>query len=151
MEDSVREMENKAAARDYAWKWFQLHAGQRQTVFQFFLAIIGAVLAGYFALLHAEPSSCVARFFGLLIMGLSFLFWRLDCRGSQLVKIAERYLKTGEEKLALSMQLNEIKLVANADADKGGYRYLEWVHSFRQIYQYIFGLIALLGLVVLLR
>ena len=140
----------EAAARDYAWKWFQYHASQRQTVFQFFLAVIGAVLAAYLAVLHSGANAGFARFFGLLIMVLGFLFWRLDCRGGRLVKIAEQYLKVDEANLASLLGRSEIKLIEGAGQDKGAYPCLECVHSFRQIYMYIFILIGLMGFVIVL-
>jgi hypothetical protein len=138
-------------ASEYAWKWFQYHAAQRQTVFQFFLAIIGAVLAGYFALTHDGNISPLSRLFGVLVLILSFLFWRLDCRGRRLVKIGERYLAQEEQRLAALLSSNEICFIANADADKGEYPSLICVHSFRQIYRYIFILIGALGVLVILR
>jgi hypothetical protein len=136
-------------ASEYAWKWFEYHSSQRQTVFQFFLAIIGAILAGYFAIADGGQPSLISPLFGLLICVLSFLFWRLDCRGLRLVKIAERYLIEDENRLAAIVG-EKIKLVASADLDKGKYPLLEKVHSFRQVYQCIFALIGLLGLVMLL-
>lgn len=138
-------------ASEYAWKWFQYHATQRQTVFQFFLAIIGAVLAGYFALTHDGAISPLSRWFGVLVLILAFLFWRLDCRGRQLVKIGERYLAHEEQRLAALLQTDEIRLMANADADKGEYPCLQAVHSFRQIYRDIFILIGSLGVLIILR
>ena len=56
------------AASEYAWKWFEYHASQRQMVFQFFLAIVGAILAGYFAIGDAAEASGISPLCGALIV-----------------------------------------------------------------------------------
>ena len=34
-------------AQNYAWNWFEYHAGQRLTSFNYFLILIGVVVVGY--------------------------------------------------------------------------------------------------------
>lgn len=161
----------QAAARTYAWEWFKYHAGQRQSVFRFYLIISGAVFTGYFASTGTARGELreFAYLSGLLLLAISFLFWRLDVRSQELVKIAEKYLKvdelilskrlfeenarvlgSGEENVLdgdIKEQCDSIRLAFLADDVREERRIVIFfrMRSFRQIYFYIFLLLSLLG------
>lgn len=40
------ELALNSAAREHAWKYVEIHAGQRMSIFNFFLVLSGLVLAG---------------------------------------------------------------------------------------------------------
>lgn len=80
---------------EYAWRWFELHAKQRATMFNFFLLASGA-LANAFGLLvrgdlywYAFAVSLIGVVVGAIAIGL-------DVRNHQLVSMGEDALKRFE-------------------------------------------------------
>lgn len=84
-------------ALDHAWRYFALHAQQRISVFNFFVVLSGILATGIGAGLQAgKPMAPVVAILGALLALLSFVFYRLDGRASELVKLAETALISGE-------------------------------------------------------
>ncbi|MBX5159846.1 hypothetical protein HJB89_22425 [Rhizobium sp. NZLR8] len=78
------------AALNHAWKYFELHANQRMTLFNFFSAFSGLIVAGIGATLQASSKYAFAGAgLGLVLTAVSLIFWKLDQRASFLVKHAE--------------------------------------------------------------
>lgn len=76
---------------DYAWKWFEYHAKQRISMFNFFIVgagVWGTVLARLFVGKQYVMSATVS-IIGILI---SFVFIFLDYRNKILVQVAEKIL-----------------------------------------------------------
>jgi hypothetical protein len=87
-------------ARDHAWRYFEIHSGQRMTMFNYFTVFAGLVLAGIGATLQGSPRlSAIGVPLGLLLALLSFVFWKLDQRMSFLVKHSEAAQRLIEEEL----------------------------------------------------
>jgi hypothetical protein len=85
-------------ATTHAWRYFELHAKQRISVFNFFIAFSGLVSAGIVGCLQGPPSLALTGILlSLLLALLSFLFWKLDTRTAFLVKHAERALTALEK------------------------------------------------------
>jgi hypothetical protein len=87
---------------DYAWGWFQYHASQRLTAFNFFLVIVGFLLVGYAqAILNRWDAFGV----GLGVIGLciSIGFFALDVRNRELVNLGRDALRTLEETIGASL------------------------------------------------
>jgi hypothetical protein len=85
---------------EYAWRYFNFHASQRTTMFNFFL-VFSAFFIGVYVnsgLTHGEPGilTLMMPIVGILIT-IMFLF--LDRRNEELVHIAEDVLKKLEEDL----------------------------------------------------
>ena len=75
---------------DHAWRYFELHANQRMTVFNFFLVLVGLVAAGIATSRQgAQTLALLGVFLGLLLAFFSFIFWKLDQRVCFLMKQAE--------------------------------------------------------------
>lgn len=84
-------------AMEHLWRFFALHAQQRVSVFNFFVVLAGVISAAIGGALQAgRPLNVVVIALGLLLPLLSFVFWRLDQRNSDLIKISERALRSGE-------------------------------------------------------
>lgn len=84
-------------ALDHAWRYFGLHAQQRISVFNFFVVLSGILATGIGAGLQAgKHMTPVVLILGLLLALFSFVFYRLDGRGAELVKLAEAALMAGE-------------------------------------------------------
>ena len=138
----------EAAARDYAWKWFEYHAGQRQAVFRFFLLLSGATMTGYVTSHTNAELTKFSYLFGIALVLISFLFWRLDVRSLKLVKLSEAFLKVEEERMARCLKNETIKFATKADIERPTNPLVRQISSFRQIYALIFVLIALLGALI---
>lgn len=116
MPDDAGEPLEKAldAARDLAWKHFELHAKQRIEVFKSYLTLTALVFAGY-------GVSIQAKVFGLGIFLCAFwilistLFLLLDRRTRDLIKLSEDYLKDEELRLAGITKNSKIALFAESD------------------------------------
>jgi hypothetical protein len=81
---------------DYAWGWFQYHASQRLTAFNFFLVIVGFLLVGY---AQAVDHDWKGLGFGLGAFGafVALAFLMLDIRNAALVRRGKDALETLEE------------------------------------------------------
>ena len=104
------EFELDAHSLNYAFKYFELHAAQRMTVFNFFLLLSGALSGGIGASLMGDnvfPLS--ALFLSALLILLSLVFYKLDRRTSFLIKHAELALSKSESRVLAT----ECRLVGN--------------------------------------
>lgn len=97
MKEGLRKMSNSLELKDqmeYAWNYFKLHAGQRMSLFNFFV-VMSALLTG--GLVRSLNNDFEYPFIGLVLgLGLivvSFIFWKLDQRVRYLIKLAETALK----------------------------------------------------------
>ena len=77
---------------EYAWRWFDLHAKQRVSMFNFFILSVGALATAYGLLLREQlyVVAAVAAFVGVFVSLVSCL---LDVRNHELVKMGEEALK----------------------------------------------------------
>lgn len=81
-----------------AWDYFNSHASQRLTIFNFYIALSSFTATGYFASFKSDSNLQSARWLiALLLCFFAFVFWKLDQRVKVLIKNAERALKYFEE------------------------------------------------------
>lgn len=73
---------NRDIAYKYAWDWFEYHAKQRLTTFNFLLIILGALGYGYWAFRDNKEISFAIGIFGVIV---SFAFLILEIRNTLLV------------------------------------------------------------------
>lgn len=137
------------SAGEYAWNWFEYHAGQRQAVFRFYIILAGAILTGYLTIENSNSNELkeASFFLGLALAFFSFLFWRLDERSRDLIVLAEAYLKVDEQRLRKTVDSDMILLAKNADEGRGKAAFGGWAYSFRQVYRIIFLFGGILGVV----
>ncbi len=77
---------------DYAWNWFNYHANQRVSMFNYFLIITGILANAYVGILKEGLLEIAAGLGGLgLFTTIGFFF--LDCRNKQLVGMGEDVLE----------------------------------------------------------
>lgn len=77
----------------YALKYFEIHAAQRMSVFNFFIVLSTIILTGLATCVFGESVYApIGIPLGLMLTALSLTFWKLDQRTSFLVKRAERAL-----------------------------------------------------------
>jgi hypothetical protein len=89
--DEIKEM------RDYAWKYFSLHADQRIKTFNFYLVLATFAVGGMLTVIKDTGHAWVVAVIAFLLGFLSFVFYKLDCRNKQLVRHGEAALKRLEE------------------------------------------------------
>lgn len=82
---------------DHSWKYFEIHANQRMQMFNYYIAVTSALSAGLGATFQ-DGNTCYGLriILGLLLIFVSFIFWKLDSRTSFLIKLAEVRLKEFE-------------------------------------------------------
>jgi len=79
--------------REYAWKYFELHADQRLKAFHFFIIFATLLIGAFATLLQRSGLQLAYVLLPLSLMFLSFVFWKLEERTRMLVKNGEDALK----------------------------------------------------------
>lgn len=75
---------------DHAWRYFQLHATQRITVFNFYVAASGLMVAGLiYSLRGGNETALYSVAAGIGLVLLSTVFWKLDRRVRAMIKASE--------------------------------------------------------------
>lgn len=91
-------MKSKLGQRDYAWSYFELHAKQRMSTFNFYIVISALMTTGLISSLTSEKISLLLSIIlGICLMVVSFIFWKLDQRVRFLIKHAEKTLQKLEK------------------------------------------------------
>ncbi|MGU3389003.1 hypothetical protein ACLBYG_31240 [Methylobacterium sp. D53M] len=82
---------------EHLWRFFALHAQQRISVFNFFVVLSGVLATAIGGGIQAgRPMALLVTVLGVLLILVSFVFWKLDQRGSDLIKLSESALRAGE-------------------------------------------------------
>lgn len=85
----------------YAWNFFDFHAKQRMTMFNYFLILVGFVISAYATLL--KDGYCLAStFLAGVGAALALMFQFLDRRNEELVHVAESVLVSLESDVLFS-------------------------------------------------
>jgi hypothetical protein len=80
--------------QEYAWNYFALHASQRMSLFNFFVACSSVVTAALCGTFYEKIKAYeIGIALGIMLPVISFVFWKLDQRVSFLIKHAEAALK----------------------------------------------------------
>lgn len=87
--------------RDYAWKYFALHADQRIKMFHFFIILETAMVAGLLVAAKGtagvlSPIPNVLAVLPLMMTIIAFVFWKLDVRTRAMIHNAETALRAVE-------------------------------------------------------
>jgi hypothetical protein len=120
-----------ATSLAYGFKWFEYHASQRITTFNFYLVVYSA-LAGAYSFLLKEKIVAGSLLVSLLMLLMSVLFWQLDIRNRQLIDIGEKIVKKSWLSAGLDESLNPIVLSSG-------------VQSYGLRFRQIFGIVFLIG------
>lgn len=133
---------------DHAWRYFALHAGQRISMFNFFVVVSGLVGAGLGACLQKGGHFyLLGAGLGALLSLVSFVFWKLDQRTSFLVKHAEDAISELEQ----SFPVTNARLVGNErpKTDAEGSRLWTYGAAFRLVFRVVAS-IGVLGTILCL-
>lgn len=136
-DDEARELE-------HAWRYFALHAEQRMTVFNFYVASSGLALTGLaWTLAEGSTRWPLGAAAGIGAAALSFVFWRLDQRGAQLVKVAEAALAALEADLPIASAVTRAERNLSTNVS---WRSLSTPWTFGRSFRLLFGVVSLLGI-----
>ena len=131
-------------ALDHAWRYFALHAQQRISVFNFFIVLSGILATGIGAGFQAgKPMAPVVAILGALLALFSFVFYRLDGRGSELVKLAEDALITSENRCMPAYA----RIVAEEGKSRASSAFTGKTWTFGESFRLIFWVMGIAGLV----
>jgi hypothetical protein len=100
MPDTIfsEERTNKEYLRQQAWNYFQMHATQRLTTFNYYLAISTAITAAIAITFQKDYQiPALGMILSLMLIAVSLIFWKLDGRNIELIELAESALKYFEE------------------------------------------------------
>jgi len=130
--------------QEQAWKYFEIHANQRLTIFNFYIALCSAITAGLVATYTKDflhPS--VRALFGILLVLFSVVFWKLDQRVKLLIKNAEAALKFFEEQDCNAVHVTHVfrREEILTQQERAG----RWHPSYAKCFGLVFWVFALLG------
>lgn len=115
--------QRSSEALRHAWDWFDLHSKQRMQTVNFYIILVGAILAGSGAALK-EKQYLYSALLGFLLTLMSALFFAMDRRARVLVRVGESALRREEELLAKDTGNQEVELVGASDhSSKGALTY----------------------------
>jgi hypothetical protein len=118
-------------AIDYAWHWFELHAGQRMRAMEFFLVAVAFLTAGFGTALRLETPGTAATI-ALAGVLVSAGFYGMECRTRELIHIGEAALRSLEEGLAIATDNPLLQLVREGDNPR--HPTLTYHYIFRVLY-----------------
>lgn len=99
-------------ARKHLWDYFHLHATQRLTTFNFYIVLSTLMITGLFTTFRENFDIFpVGPALGLLLVCLSFVFWKLDERNKGLIKHAEAALKVLEQQMKQDLSVSQADVV----------------------------------------
>ena len=145
-----------ATYRGYAWDYFSLHADQRMKSFHFYIILVTAIMGGLAAIIKDGHFNKFYSIFGAILSIFSFLFWKLDERTRQLVKIAEDALIYLDKKYVFqdeSLSPHPLRIFSrdNESILNANRRGLILGHfSYARVFRWIFGLFGTLGVCIII-
>jgi hypothetical protein len=158
MNESESEARKELCQR--AWDYFEMHATQRLTTFNFYIVLSSVVATALFTILPSSQASRVGWLLGFLLVFFSFVFWKLDSRNKDLINGAEAAIKyfernsdltdDGEEPHVAKIFLREEFLTNRRRRKKSIFfwkNYFSYSNSFNIIF-ISFGLVGLAGIVL---
>lgn len=146
--------EEKEMFRNSAWIHFSIHAEHRLKVFQFYITLSTALLAGSILSFNYIESFYILLIMSFILTFISFVFWKLDVRTRNLVKNAEDAIKHLDEMHELPEtdgEPNPLKLFTRDDFRtnklKLGTKFSFALYmSYKNCFEYIFAMFGSIGL-----
>lgn len=138
-------MNDDKAILEHAWRYFQMHAAQRITVFNFFVATSGLLIAGLvFALRGGAQAWTLGLGAGFGLAALAFVFWKLDQRVSSMIKVSEEIIAKIEERAIPDPGLRVIGAERDLTSNSEFGFFSNWTYG--QAFRRIFLLVGLVGI-----
>jgi len=109
---------NWTEERQYVWNYWLYHSDQRIKTFNLFILFVSVIVTGALAFVKDSKGPFFLIPFGLLIIFLCWVFWRLDARSRSLIKHAETYLMKIEDSNGLSMPFPTTESMVFGNSEK---------------------------------
>jgi len=128
---------------EYALRYFELHAGQRMSTFNFFVVLSALLISGLIKTFEKDFSyPQMGYFVSCALMLVTFVFWKLDQRVRFLIKHAEEALGN-LEKVSDYPALFKEEAVKTSQKNMGVWKgivfhHLRYSHCFELIYLMFF-------------
>lgn len=106
---------NTKEMHDYAWSWFEYHAGQRLVAFRFFLIVLGVLVLGVSTGVK-DGEVFLASTISAFGVFISFAFLMLEIRNEDLVNIGRDaliHLEQSDESLKANSKLQLLHIDRN--------------------------------------
>jgi hypothetical protein len=87
---------------EHAWSYFVLHADQRLRTFDFYLVLSTLIAGAMLSFMKSGIPRIQTAILATTLPFISFVFWKLDIRNKQLVKLAEEAIKHVERESGLA-------------------------------------------------
>lgn len=137
--------QDEQVAFDHAWRHFALHADQRMSVFNFYIASASLLATGEAYVLVAEAKSWqLGIVAGVMLAVLTFVFWKLDQRSAEIIKVAEKVMESIEA-AELQSARRTLSIVANLPTNYALWR-LSKPWTFGRAFRGLFLAVGLVGL-----
>lgn len=150
--------------REYIWNYFHMHASQRLTTFNFYIVMSTLLATGLFATLEGNTRvQPIGVVLGLLLILLSFVFYKLDRRNKVFISNAENALKYMEKCNNIPYRDNEVhplKIFSREEhltnSLKAEASFWPWMNHFTYANCFLlifvsFGILGMLGTILALR
>ena len=127
--------------REQAWKYFELHSRQRMQIFNYYIIIATAIIAGIGTFLGLKTIvTLIIIGLEVILIALTIVFWMLDRRTRFLIKHSEEYL------IALEISDKERVIDIFSTESKKKTRILSYKDAFAIMYV----IFILLGIILIL-
>lgn len=137
--------------RDYAWEYFKVHAQQRMSLFNFFVVFSSLATTCLVATFQEKTHApMVGMAIGILLVVISFTFWKLDERVRFLIKHAESALKWVESTYSLEDGIDKphiLRLFTCEERQTAGNGQLTYSKCFLATFL-VFGIVGVVGTVL---
>jgi hypothetical protein len=135
---------------DHAWRYFELHAGQRMSMFHYFLIVFGLAAAGLAGCLRASGAlTLVGAVLSLVLVVISYTFYKLDQRTAFLIKHVEALM----QELENTIPGHTIRVFASESESTASARAMRNLWTYGFAFRFVFivsGCVGMLGAVLAL-
>lgn len=130
---------------EHAWKYFEIHSQQRMTVFNFYITVVGLLIAGCgIALQQGGNFMYFSVILGFFISFITFIFYKLDGRVSVLIKKSEKALK----QLEVNYEHTSAQIFSNDEDQSNINSGLLSVWTYGRCFRIVFLVLGVTGLIL---
>jgi hypothetical protein len=135
--DKINSDMNNQLVFEHGWKYFELHANQRISLFRYYIIFFSLYVSGVgFLLTKCDLPPNVINYFivtiSIIFILVTLIFWVLDCRNRKLIYIAEKSLCNFEEKQFQNPEQQIFTMKKKEDTNYSGF--FSHTNSFKCLY-----------------
>lgn len=146
----MSELSYEKEAFEHLWKYFSLHADQRMKTVNFFIVISGVLIAAIVRAYTSDNMNWYVSGCSLLVTLLSYIFYRIDCRNKDLIKLSEQALIEWEKQYLSSEKAECCKLFSNEKIKTEQSRTNDLYLTYSNALNILFSLVGIAGFLLFL-